>query len=80
VPDPKIKEVPVSETDAPVNEADNNEPICPLAVVLLCVSAGIILDRFIQPVLILWVAVFCLAIGGWFFSTASACLPRFFFS
>ena len=67
VPDPKIKEVPVSETDAPVNEADNNEPICPLAVVLLCVSAGIILDRFIQPVLILWVAVFCLTIGGWFF-------------
>ena len=75
MPDLKIKEVPVSETgapgneaDGPVNEVDDKEPICPLAVVLLAVSAGIILDHFIQPVLILWVGAFCLAIGGWFFS------------
>ena len=58
MPDPKKK---------PPIEADAQEPICPLAVVLLGVSIGIILDRFIQPVFLVWVAGSCLAIGGWLF-------------
>ncbi len=53
--------------EPPFVPSDVGEPICPLAVVLLSVSAGIVLDRLMQPAFVHWLAIFCLVSGIWLF-------------